>query len=132
MNDQQEAPSGLPTGIPLSYQRVAQLADLRMQQCPQAGTWGVWCLHERRWVQVVDIRAGGVRLAEPAGAEREAWRLLIETPSAHPWELRIARADDEGLPIFPGRKKSKPEPCHHCGGSGNCTRCDGRGKEPEG
>lgn len=119
-------------GVTLSYQRVAQLADLRVAIAPEKGTWGVWCQHEKRWVQVVGLGRG---------AEREAWQLLIGTSSSHPWELRIAQADDEGQPILREQKKSKAEPCHVCSGSGNCANChgsgdcehcDGRGKEPAG
>lgn len=91
--------------IALSYQRIAQLADQRVAEMPREGTWGVWDLHTKEWVS-----SGWFY-------ERDAFQARIDVASLHPWELRLARADEDGQPLF-GDVDYDDESCPH-----DCPDC---------
>ena len=93
---------------PPSYEQVAQLADLRVAIVPDPGTWGVWDRHTQGWV------------SHGHDDERDAWKALIQTVSDHPWELRIAQADDAGRPVLPQEQGTR---CTECAGTGECSHC---------
>lgn len=112
MSAQEKLEPGVP--LALGHERIAQLAIQRRLDPPAKGTWGVWCLHERIWVDNTGHRG-----------ERDAWRALVQVTTRHPWELRVARPDDIGLPMLP-MGEGKP-PCDTCGGTGDCQACDGLG-----
>lgn len=104
----------------LGPHRVAQLADQRRERPLPEGMWGVWCIHEKRWVH-----------GRGAGSERDAWLGLLDVVSPHPWELRIARADKEGQPLLGREGTPRCPPCDTCEGSGECPRCAGTGDCPD-
>lgn len=123
------------TAALISYERVAQLADLRVETELPAHSWGVWCFHERRWIAGTGYG--------PA-AERSAHTALAETDSLHPWELSVVQADADGCGprardelrsrTRPGGKPSGRRECPDCDGGGSCDccghtcdRCDGDG-----
>jgi hypothetical protein len=106
--------------ITLGHERVAQLALQRAETVLPEGAWGVWCLHEKCWV-------------DPAGygGERDAWRALLQVTTRHPWELRVAQADKEGQPLLTKDGKPDKPPCDTCGGTGDCHACAGDGQCPD-
>lgn len=95
-------------------------ADLMPRRHPVSGvqlpSWGVFCLHEQRWITT------------GLASEKEAWWALLETDSLHPRELIVkgygASADDEVW-----------VKCSACSGTGEldscgqeCPVCEGTGE----
>lgn len=120
-----------PGRFVLGPERIAQLALQRREVIAPTGTWGVWDLHWREWLTVGHSN------------ERDAWLALLDLASDRPWDLRIARPDEDNRPILseetqPSRKKPETVTCERCQGSGDCPTCgfgdcpdcDGRGKVP--
>lgn len=74
--------------------------------------WGVWDNHLQQWLHTGH------------GHPSEAWRVLLETATNHPWDLAVAEADDQGLPIVAsGTSGTGPGKCKTCDGDGECFNC---------
>jgi hypothetical protein len=74
--------------------------------------WGVWDNHLQQWLET------------GYGHPSDAWRVLLEVATNHPWDLAVAQADDDGRPIVAtGTDGTGAGKCATCDGDGECFNC---------